>query len=61
MTTAQAAALLQLRAQTLAVWRLRRQGPSYVRVGRAIRYRAEDLQRFLDSRTVRNETPAADD
>ena len=52
-----AAAALDLKPQTLAVWRASgRYALPFVRVGRSVRYRAADLQKFLESRTVR---PAA--
>ena len=42
-----AAERLGLKAATLRAWRQRGQGPSFVRLGRAIRYLPEDLDRFL--------------
>jgi hypothetical protein len=32
--------------------RMRNTGPAFVRVGRAVRYRVEDLERFLDQHRV---------
>jgi len=53
LTRAQAAELLGLREQTLAVWAsTRRYNLPFVKVGRAARYRLGDLQKWLDSRTV---------
>jgi len=44
---------LGLRPQTLATWRSsRRYALPYIRVGRAIRYRREDVEKFLAGRTV---------
>ena len=34
---------------TLHVWRCHGRGPKYVRVGRSIRYRLQDLQAFIES------------
>ena len=49
----QAADLLGIRPQTLAVWRMTgRHSLPFVRVGRAVRYRMSDLLAWLDSRTV---------
>lgn len=49
-----AAAALDLKPQTLAVWRASgRYGLPFVKVGRSVRYRAVDLQKFLESRMVR--------
>ncbi len=33
--------------RTLAAWRLRRQGPAYVRLGTCVRYRRADLAAFI--------------
>jgi len=54
LTCDEAAALLQVRPQTLAVWRSSRRHPElrYVRVGRSIRYRYADLLAYLAARTV---------
>ena len=48
----EAAALLTMRPQTLAVWRSRNYGPPFVRIGRSVRYRADELVKFLDRHTV---------
>jgi hypothetical protein len=48
-----AAAILGITPGTLAVWRCtKRYDLNYVRVGRAIRYKIADLERFIESRTV---------
>jgi hypothetical protein len=60
LNPAQAAALLGLaNPRTLAAWRLRRQGPPYVRVGAVIRYDRGDLARWLACRRVVVGRPAA--
>jgi hypothetical protein len=33
-------------------WRLFREGPSYIKVGRLVRYKQEDLNAFLNSHRV---------
>lgn len=49
----QAAAFLGVKPQTLAVWRsTRRHGLPFVKVGRLVKYRASDLTKFIESRTV---------
>lgn len=49
----QTAELLGVKRQTLAVWRCtHRHDLPYIRVGKAIRYRLNDLERWLDERTV---------
>ena len=48
-----AAAYLDVKPQTLACWAsTRRYSLRYIRVGRNVRYRKSDLDRFLDARTV---------
>lgn len=52
LTAAQAAKLLGVSKQTLAVWRCeRRYDLRYVKVGACVRYRRCDLEAFLDQRT----------
>ena len=53
LTESQAAELLQISIRTLQAWRLRRSGPPYVQLGRAVRYRRSDLMGWIDSNTVR--------
>ena len=48
-----AAKILGVTPGTLSVWRCTRRYPlPYTRIGRAIRYRVEDIERFIQSRTV---------
>lgn len=55
----QAAALLTIRPQTLAIWRITNRYPlPFVKVGRLVRYRRNDLEKFLASRTVEAKAPA---
>ncbi len=42
-----AAAFLGVRVETLAQWRWRGDGPPFHRAGRAIRYRRDELDRWL--------------
>lgn len=44
----QLAAELGLPAQTLAAWRARGLGPTYLKVGRHVRYRRPDVTAWLD-------------
>jgi excisionase family DNA binding protein len=48
--TEQAAKILDVTKSTLESWRCRGGGPPFVRYGRAIRYREEDLNRFIESK-----------
>jgi len=56
LTTTEAAARLGIRPGTLAVWRSRRIGPSYLRRAGAFRprifYRASDIEAYLRKQTV---------
>ncbi len=50
--TKAAAEFLGLKEQTLHSWRCNRRYPlSFIRVGRRIRYRISDLEKFLTDRT----------
>ena len=48
------ASLLSVNINTLSVWRCTKRYPSlkYVKVGRSVRYRQEDVQAFLAERTI---------
>jgi excisionase family DNA binding protein len=53
LTREQAAAYLGVRPQTLAVWASAgRYNLPMVRVGRSVRYRVADLEKWLSARTV---------
>jgi len=45
------AAFLGVHVLTLADWRTKGAGPSYVKVGRCVRYRLADLEAWLSLRT----------
>lgn len=48
-----AAAYLGLKnPRTLAAWRLRRRGPSYVKIGACVRYKPADLEKFVEANHV---------
>lgn len=48
LTTPQAALYLGLSKSTLECWRARGEGPRFLKLGRAVRYRVEDLDAFAD-------------
>lgn len=49
----EAAELLGVQAATLATWKCtKRYGLKYVRIGRHIKYRREDIDEFIKDRTV---------
>ncbi len=53
LTRAEAAAYLNIRPQTLAAWLCtKRYRIPVVKVGRSVRYRIRDLEKFVESRTV---------
>jgi len=53
LTTEQAAKRLGTKPGTLHVWRTTKRYPlPYIKVGRLVRYRAEDIDAFLIKRTV---------
>ena len=53
LTPAEAGAILGVTVGTLQIWRTTRRYPlPYVKSGRLVRYKAEDVQAFIDSRTV---------
>lgn len=41
---------------TLERWRRLKEGPAYIKVGRQVRYRQSDVDRWLEERTVRTES-----
>ena len=47
LTESEAAIRLGLKVATLRAWRHQGRGPTFVRLGRAIRYLASDLDEFL--------------
>ncbi len=54
-TTEQAAEYVGLSSNTLNRWRYTGDGPRYLKLGRAVRYRQADLDAWLDER-VREST-----
>ncbi len=54
LNTRQAAQVLGLKPGTLEIWRVRGDGPVFLKIGRAVRYRREDLERYLDGQARRS-------
>lgn len=52
LTANEVAARLNLSAFTLSNWRSRRFGPAFIRCGRRVMYRVEDVQAFVQARRV---------
>ena len=51
---AAAAKLLALQQKTLSRWRWQKRGPTYCKIGGAVRYRMHDLQEFIAGTVVQN-------
>jgi excisionase family DNA binding protein len=58
LTTSEAAQFLNLQPATLEQWRWNGRGPSFVKIGRACRYRRVDLETFLEDRIFSSTTEA---
>ena len=48
--TKEAAGYIGLKKSTLEAWRVRGGGPVFLKLGKAVRYRKEDLENFINSR-----------
>jgi len=51
LRTNEAAGYIGLRKSTLEAWRCRGGGPIFLKLGKAVRYRKEDLDAFISART----------
>ena len=52
LTTSEAARYLGLAMSTLNKWRCHGGGPVFVKLGRAVRYRHEDLDTYISTRSL---------
>lgn len=52
LNTAEAAAYIRMKPQTLNKWRHYKEGPSYVKIGRMVFYKPADLEAFMDAGVV---------
>ncbi|MCL6424352.1 helix-turn-helix domain-containing protein [Brachybacterium sp. JHP9] len=50
--TETAAELIGVAPKTLRSWRSAARGPRFIREGRIVRYREQDIERWLESRVV---------
>jgi predicted DNA-binding transcriptional regulator AlpA len=55
LKTPEAAKKLRVTKATLESWRCRGGGPQFVKYGRAVRYRPEDIEKFLE-KSLRSST-----
>jgi excisionase family DNA binding protein len=53
LTAAEVAEYLEVPQGTLANWRYLGRGPAFVRLGRHVRYRSEDVAAWIDGGIVR--------
>jgi predicted DNA-binding transcriptional regulator AlpA len=49
-----AALHLDISPRTLQAWRIRGEGPAFVKLGRSVRYDRAELERFIAQRTQAN-------
>ena len=49
----QAADYLNMKVGTLRQWRFLSRGPAYLKIGRSVRYRKEDLDAYLENVSVK--------
>ena len=59
LNTHAAAARTGLASSTLRKLRLTGEGPPYLKLGRAVRYREQDLEAWLEARSVRSTSELA--
>ena len=60
LRTSEVAKILDISKPTLETWRSRGGGPVFVKFNRAVRYRPDDIDKFI-SRGLRKNTAATDD
>jgi predicted site-specific integrase-resolvase len=58
LKTAEAADFLQVKPTTLEQWRWQGTGPKFIKMNRAVRYRREDLEAFIEARVFGSTTEA---
>ena len=51
LTPAEVATTLGVAPHTLAIWRCTRRHLAFIKVGRLVRYRADEIQRFVEVHT----------
>jgi excisionase family DNA binding protein len=59
LTTPEAAAYTRMSKPTLERWRLTGDGPIYVKLGKAVRYRRADLDAWLASKLIHSTSEGA--
>ena len=51
LDTPELAAYLDNQTNTLEGWRVKGIGPRYIKIGRLVRYRIEDVERWIEAQT----------
>jgi len=52
LTAADLSALIRVKEETLERWRMRKQGPPYIKLGKLVRYARSDVAEWLQSGRV---------
>lgn len=53
MTVKEASRYLKISTNTLATWRHEKRGPQFIKTGRSVKYRLEDLDAYLKQNTIK--------
>lgn len=59
LTEKETSEFLKVKSATLRTWRTRGQGPVFIKIGRSVRYRMQDLEAWITERTFSNTHEAA--
>jgi excisionase family DNA binding protein len=52
LTAKETSKMLGVKIQTLACWRMKKEFLPFCRIGRLIRYRKEDIERWIEKRVI---------
>jgi len=53
LSSDEAASYLGISPATLAVWRSKKRGPKYIKVGGCVKYSTADLENFIKKNTIK--------
>lgn len=59
LTTEQLAELLDIKPNTIEIWRLKGVGPRFCKLGRTVRYKREDVENWINDNIYSNTTEAS--
>jgi len=54
LTEQKAAELLSITKGTMRQWRLRKKGPAFIKMGKAVRYLKSDIEEFIQKKRITN-------